>query len=137
SPRRHSGRPRHAARFIKCPAMRRSTVTLGQGLLTSEGGLHRRQRRLISPAFHPSRVQGYAQTMLDYTRQFTSTWRDGQTFDIKERMTQLTLQIVAKVLFDTEIAEDVQRIGDAMAITVTMFDRARSPLAPILNRLPL
>src|SRR5439155_2687688 len=96
---------RHAGRFIKGPAMRQSKVTLGQGLLTSEGDLHRRQRRLISPAFHPNRVQSYAQTMVCYTREFTSNWRDGQTLDLKEHMTRLTLRIVAKLLFDAEIAE--------------------------------
>ena len=128
---------KNADRFIKGPALRQSQVTLGQGLLTSEHDLHRRQRQLITPAFHPRQVQSYTQTMLDFTRQRIASWHDQQRLDIKEEMTQLTLQIVAKVLFDADLADDVRAIGEAMAVTVTMFDRVRSPLAPILNRLPL
>ena len=52
-----------ADRFVKGPALRRAKDTLGEGLLTSEGDFHRRQRRLSQPAFHPQRVAGYAEPM--------------------------------------------------------------------------
>ena len=39
--------------------------TLGEGLLTSEGDFHRRQRRLAQPAFHPNRVATYGAMMAD------------------------------------------------------------------------
>ena len=49
--------------FTKSPALRNAKVTLGEGLLTSEGDFHRRQRRLSQPAFHPQRVAAYADAM--------------------------------------------------------------------------
>jgi cytochrome P450 len=127
----------HAERFTKGPAMRNAKVTLGEGLLTSEGELHRRQRRLVQPAFHPKRVEGYGEVMVRFAEKMAEQWRDGEVVDVAGQMTQLTLQIAAKVLFDAEIETEVAEIGEAMGVTVTMFDRARLPWAPLLNRLPL
>jgi cytochrome P450 len=131
-----------AGKFTKGPALRQAKVTLGEGLLTSEGDFHRRQRRLAQPAFHPHRVQGYADAMVRFARQATDGWdaasRDGLTIDVHAEMAALTLRIVADALFGAEVGPaDVARISRAMTISVTMFARARSPFAPILNRLPL
>src|SRR5437764_1424049 len=63
--------------FIKGPALRRAKDTLGEGLLTSEGDFHRRQRRLAQPALHPQRVATYAEAMARYARQTTERWKDG------------------------------------------------------------
>src|SRR3712207_4616088 len=59
----------HDAKFTKGPALRAAKVTLGEGLLTSEGDFHRRQRRLSQPAFHPNRVSTYAAIMSQYARE--------------------------------------------------------------------
>ena len=53
----------HAASFAKGRALERAKRTLGEGLLTSEGSFHLRQRRLVQPAFHKARVAGYAEAM--------------------------------------------------------------------------
>ncbi|HXE53479.1 MAG TPA: cytochrome P450 [Tepidisphaeraceae bacterium] len=127
----------HDDHFIKGPALRRAQRTLGQGLLTSEGDLHRRQRRLIQPVLHPQRVASYADVMVSYARQFSDSWRNGLEIDLHEQMMQLTLRIVAKTLFGADLAEDVQTIGRAMDISVAMFQRAMSPWGPLLNHLPL
>src|ERR1700678_2776527 len=49
-----------AVDFRKGPALRNSAALLGNGLLTSEGETHRRQRQLVQPAFHAQRVASYA-----------------------------------------------------------------------------
>ena len=123
--------------FTKGPALRAAKVTLGEGLLTSEGDFHRRQRRLSQPAFHPNRVGGYAGIMSLYAREQTGTWHDGQTVDVHEEMMQITLRVVAKTLFDADVRAEVDEIGRAMDVSVRMFTRTLSPLAPLLNRLPL
>jgi cytochrome P450 len=64
-------------------------------------------------------------------------WQPGQVLDVRDAMTQLTLEIVAKTLFGADLESEVREIGRAMDITVTMFDRSRNPFAPILNLLPL
>lgn len=123
--------------FIKGPALRRAKDTLGEGLLTSEGDLHRRQRRLVQPALHPQRVATYADAMTADARRTADAWRDGQEVDLHEEMMRLTLRIVAKTLFDADVAADVDVIGKAMDISVGMFVRAMSPWGPLLNHLPL
>jgi len=123
--------------FIKGPALRRAKDTLGEGLLTSEGDLHRRQRRLVQPVLHPNRVTTYAEAMTGYAAEAAATWRAGQEFDLHAQMMKLTLRIVAKTLFDADVAAEVDSIGHAMDVSVGMFARAMSPWGPLLNFLPL
>jgi cytochrome P450 len=123
--------------FTKSPALREAKVTLGEGLLTSEGDFHRRQRRLSQPAFHPHRVAAYAGVFVRYTREAAAVWRAGEPFDVHEEMMRLTLRVVAKTLFDADVQSDAAKLGEAMAVLVRMFRRATNPFAPILNRLPL
>ncbi|HZZ43939.1 MAG TPA: cytochrome P450 [Tepidisphaeraceae bacterium] len=126
-----------ASKFIKGPAIRNARITLGDGLLSSEGDLHKQQRRLITPVFHPTRVATYAERMVQCAETMCAHWTDGQVIDLHQRMTALTLDVVTQVLFGGEIGTDVGRIGAAMHVLVNMFDRARNPLAPLLNKLPL
>jgi cytochrome P450 len=123
--------------FIKGPALRRAKATLGEGLLTSEGDLHRRQRRLVQPVLHPQRVATYAGVMTRIARETADQWRDGQVIDLHDQMMKLTLRVVAKTLFDADVAAQVDAIGRAMDISVGMFQRAMTPWGPVLNLLPL
>src|SRR3954463_7717659 len=52
----------HATSFTKGAIFDRFRPLMGNGLVMSEGGFHRRQRRLVQPAFHRSRLAGYAET---------------------------------------------------------------------------
>src|SRR5262245_34902339 len=53
----------HDNSFGKGRGLQKAKSLLGEGLLTSEGAFHRRQRRLAQPAFHRARVQGYGTVM--------------------------------------------------------------------------
>ena len=123
--------------FTKSPALRNAKVTLGEGLLTSEGDFHRRQRRLSQPAFHPQRVTSYADAMARFADEMVGAWRDGETVDLHEEMMEVTLRVVAKTLFDAELPADIEQIGEAMDVLVKMFSRATHPFGQLLNRLPL
>ena len=123
--------------FTKGPALQRAKVTLGEGLLTSEGELHKRQRRLSQPSFAAHRVGTYAQTMVQEAVRLRDSFQDGQIIDMHEQMMELTLAIAARTLFGADVGKNVHEIGHAMSISVEMFTRALMPWAPILNRLPL
>ncbi|HET6249415.1 MAG TPA: cytochrome P450 [Tepidisphaeraceae bacterium] len=123
--------------FIKGPALQRARETLGDGLLTSEGEFHRRQRRLAQPAFHPNRVAKYGAVMADIAQRSIARWHDGQHADLHEEMMKVTLRIVAKTLFDADLEDEVEAIGQAMHISVGMFTRTMTPWGPLLNKLPL
>jgi cytochrome P450 len=110
---------------------------LGQGLLTSEGEFHRRQRRLAQPAFHRARIASYANVMTDYAAQVRERWHDGETLDISEEMMRLTLAIVGKTLFDANVESDAQEVGEAMNVVMDLFNTITLPFFELLQKLPL
>ena len=105
--------------FIKHFALRFAKPTLGEGLLTSEGDFWRRQRRLSQPAFHREKVAGHAGVMVEYADRMLEGWADGRRLDVQDAMMRLTLEIVAKCLFDADVSGRLGRRqrgdGDAPA----------------------
>ncbi len=92
--------------FIKEPEdLKQLRRFLGNGLLTNEGADHRRQRKLIQPAFHHQRLKSYAATMVEFGEALLRTWTSGAVLNIDAEMTKLTLEIVAKVLFSANVSE--------------------------------
>jgi len=103
------------SKFHKSELTRRITARmLGQGLLISEGEFWRRQRRLAQPAFHRNRVNDYAATMLDIASAHIRDWRGGESRNIGQEMTALTLGIAVRTLFSTTLPEEARRVGHAM-----------------------
>lgn len=86
----------------------------GNGLLTSNGDFWKRQRKLVAPALHIKRIEAYADTINQYTLDEIEGWQDNTVVDISEAMMRATLKIVAKTLFNAEMAEDVYKIGHSM-----------------------
>jgi cytochrome P450 len=90
----------------------------GEGLVFSDGELWRRQRQLIQPAFHRERIAALGQMMVDTTAALLDRWqvhaRSGQPLDIAEEMSALTLEIVAKALFGTDVDDDKEEIIGAV-----------------------
>jgi cytochrome P450 len=98
--------------FQKGPGLRIvSRPLLGNGLLTSEGGQHRQQRKLVAPAFAHQRVSKYAAVMERHARLALSHWRANDTIDIAQAMMRLTLGIVGETLFDTDLLADADSLG--------------------------
>jgi cytochrome P450 len=105
--------------FEKTPNVRNYLgPVLGNGLLTSLNAFHKRQRKLIAPAFQHRRVAGYASIMTDYAERTQATWRDGATIDIAQEMMRLTLAIVSKTLFDTELGGEADELGEALTVAM-------------------
>ncbi len=84
---------------------RHVTAIFGNGLLTSEGDFWLRQRRLAQPAFHRERVAGYASDMVDLAERHGDSWRDGEPRDVHRDMMALTLRIVVRTLFGSDVDE--------------------------------
>ncbi len=128
----------HAHDVQKSPVLRGSKRVLGEGLLTSEGELHRRQRRLIQPLFHHDRIAGYGDTMVELADRATARWTDGQELDLHAEMARLTLAIVGATVFDTDVDDaEAAGVGQALHDVLEHFDRLFSPFLPVLERLPL
>ncbi len=123
--------------FVKGRALQRSKRLLGEGLLTSEGEFHRRQRRLAQPAFHRQRIAGYAEVMSRYTENHIANWKDGATLDLSQEMMSLTLNIVAKTLFNANVGDETKDVREALTTILEMFSLLLLPFSELLEKLPL
>jgi len=106
----------NARKYSKGRVLRANRHVFGEGLLTSEGDFWLRQRRLAQPAFHRARIASYAATMVDYTERMVQGWRGGEERDAHQEMMRLTLEIVAKTLFDADVERDAQEVGKSLEL---------------------
>ncbi len=127
----------HARHHHQGRVMQRSRSVLGNGLLTSEDPFHLRQRRLIQPAFHKQRVFGYGRAMVELAERHQQRWSDGAVLDIHAEMMRLTLAIVTKTLFDTDVQRDAEEIGRALNALMYLFKFAVLPFSEYLEKLPI
>jgi len=121
----------HRAHEFRKPAVARRLWEkfLGDGLLTTEGPEWRRQNRLIRPAFRKGRIQAYGDTMVAYTERMMADWTDGETLDLGEAMVSLTLEVVAKTLFDADVRAGAATVGEAMKVlNVEMLNHIYMPV---------
>jgi cytochrome P450 len=122
-------------RFKKGRGLERAKIILGEGLLTSEGETHRRQRRIVQPVFQHRYLQNYADIMVDHTIKLCSSWNDGTRVSMSEQIMSLTLMIVGECLFGTNVESDTRRIGALVNKVMESFFYFVSPLGPIFRLL--
>lgn len=123
--------------FTKSRALVRAKRLLGEGLLTSEGEFHLRQRRLAQPAFHRDRIAAYGLSMVEFAERTRSRWSDGAVIDVHDDMMKLTLAIVAKTLFSADVEKEAAEIGEALTTAFEAFNIGILPFSELLEKLPL
>jgi len=102
----------------------RLELFLGAGLLTIEGELHRRHRRVLQPAFHRDRIRQYGDLMVAATQRLP--WTDGGRVDVTDEMARLTLSIVTEALFGADLAaEEMSEARLALNGFVASFGNAQ------------
>lgn len=121
------------AKFVKWAFNPKWHEAFGEGVLLSEGPLHRRMRRLARPAFRPDRLPDYARTMIEVTQRRLSTWRDDGAMEIDREMVLLTLEIVSGTLFGVTLGDWLERVRAASRTAQLLSDRLGN--APADNRL--
>lgn len=109
----------------------------GNGLATSDGEFHDRQRRLVRPAFHRSRVAGWTEIMARHARDLAESWRPGQVVELNRVITELVLATFAEAMFASRMArpavEEMQR-----SLPVIMRDAVtRAVLPKFLDHVPV
>ncbi|MCC6812082.1 MAG: cytochrome P450 [Deltaproteobacteria bacterium] len=116
--------------FRKDQALRMLARVLGEGLLTSDGTFWAQQRKLLLPAFHPSRMAGYAAQMVAASDRLASTWKPFEQKDVYKEMLALTIDIVGRTLFGAEEAEDAEEVGGALDAVIQRLSDPLYVMAP-------
>ncbi len=111
-----------AGSFVKERTLQRMKILLGEGLITSDDPIHMRQRRIAAPAFHRQRIAGYAGQIVANAKAACEGWREGEEIDIAEQMMQLSLHIVARTLFDTEVTDEVRSVAGEVNTIMGLYN---------------
>ncbi|MGK5552605.1 cytochrome P450, partial [Actinomadura kijaniata] len=111
----------------------RARPFFGNGLLTSDGQFHRRQRHMLQPAFHRAAVDRYTPLMYRVADQHFAIWRPGVVVAIEQQMHALATTMISQVLF----ADDAHHLAQAVrrSLPRLVSGVARRTLLPA--RLPL
>lgn len=103
--------------YHKSEAYKILATFLGNGLLTSEEDFWRRQRKLAQPAFYKQRLALMADMMAQETEALVADWQAHDVAlprDISKDMMRLTLNIVTKALFSTDVGDRISGISAAL-----------------------
>ena len=85
----HAGK----ANVILRPFLGRASVLL------TDGPEHMRQRKVMLPPFHGSRMAGYRDMVAEIAREHIATWPRGRRLALAPRMQSITLDVVLRVIF--------------------------------------
>ena len=110
-----------AAFFGKDRTQKRMKILLGEGMITSDGEVHNRARRIAAPAFHRRRIERYAGQIVEIAAGVSAQWQPGAEFDIAAEMMRLALQVTARTLFDTEVTAEIHEINDQVNVIMELY----------------
>jgi cytochrome P450 len=122
--------------FTKGRILRANRLMLGNGLILNEGENWLRQRRLVQPAFHRDRIPAYADVMVTFTERLAATWQDGESLDILPAMKRLTLEIIAKALFNSDLSSQAGVVGEALEVFLEEFSARTNSGLLVPERIP-
>jgi len=124
--------------FIKSRGLQVSKRLLGEGLVTSEGEYHDRQRRIIQPAFHPNLIKKYGGIITNYTINMCQLWQDETILDIHKEMIHVTAAIIGKAVLGSDIkSEQGDEVGDALLTCAEYFNRLLMPFGELIEKIPI
>lgn len=109
-------------------------LSVGNGLLASGGTFWRRQRRMAQPAFERDRIAGFADILTETAVSTAERWRGhaqrGEPIDLKDEMTRLTLENLAKALFGADWTRTAAEIPPHLTVALEfMFKQLKSPVS--------
>jgi cytochrome P450 len=97
-------------------------MLLGEGMITAEGATHRAQRVVAQPAFHRQRIGEYAGIIVEEAKHIRDSWHAGETRDISADMMHLTLNVVARALFATDLREEAYELAAAINRIMSLYN---------------
>ncbi|UAK32437.1 cytochrome P450 [Nocardia asteroides] len=109
---------------------------VGDNVITASHDAHRRQRRLIQPAFHRGRLPGYVTAMSREIDAVTDRWRDGETIDVLSEMLHITLRSFLAAMFSESLTPAAldHALSDVTTIVAGLYRQVLLPRP--LDKLP-
>ncbi|MGZ5581197.1 MAG: cytochrome P450, partial [Methylobacter sp.] len=111
-------------------------LVLGQGLVTSQGELWQRQRRLMQPVFQRSNLASLHSQIVIAGNNLLARWRllgEGAQVNLADEMMQVTLEVITQTMFSTSVLDKIEHI--APALDTALRYAAKSVMNPL--RIPL
>lgn len=102
----------------------RPLLHLFGGLFAVNGDEHRSERRLMMPAFHKSRVEGYRDDMVAVTQAVLDGFRVGQLRDMRRDMNELSLRIATRTLFGSDLGARGMAVAQKLQRWLALFKLA-------------
>jgi len=108
-----------------------------KNLVIVEGDEWKQFRKMSTPAFHTQRIKHYIDLMVEHTERLISTWEDGETYEMIEQMTEVTMGIIGEILFDIpDIEEDAAELAEALMVILDMFMLEVTAIMPVPDWVP-
>ncbi|MGB3640616.1 MAG: cytochrome P450 [Rivularia sp. (in: cyanobacteria)] len=94
-------------------------------LMMMDGSPHRRERKLLMPAFHGEKIQVYAKQIVDITENIADKWQVGESFIVRSTMQKVSLEIILQVVFGLSEGKRYEQLKPLLTDWLDMTD---SPL---------
>ena len=112
------------------------SMFLGNGLLTCSKGEHRKQRRMIQPAFHHAELRRYSEFMAACAVKQVDSYQDGQVLDVYVELQKLTMLLMTKTIFS---ADDYDSVTEDLGRVLPVFLKgilSKTMMPDFLNKVP-
>jgi len=109
---------------------------IGEGLLSAQGEAHRRQRRLVQPAFHRDVVAAYGTTMAEHALRWCERHEDGEIIAVRDEMMRLTLGIVGETMFGSTDGTAADDARELIAASMELFGPIAFAFAALAEHFP-
>lgn len=113
---------------------------LGAGLVTSEGELHQKQRKLIQPAFHRRQIASFFGSMRRHAEALVESWRPralaGEEVDVTKGIYAMTLAIIGETMLGADLEKDAEDLGHAVGVVMSSMHWTSTTILPKAERWP-
>ncbi|ARD47737.1 hypothetical protein SporoP33_05530 [Sporosarcina sp. P33] len=92
--------------------------TVGEGLLTTEGERHNKQKKYVQPAFYKDALESYAYAIVDEAEKAAARLEEKREYDIHNVMMRLTLSIITRTMFSADVSAEEKKLADAVTATI-------------------
>ena len=126
----------HSRRFTGL-AFQASKRLIGETIFSAQGEAHRRQRRLLQPAFHRDRLPAYGAAMMAHAQRWRDAQHDGTVMAVGPEMRRLTFGIIAETMFGSTDRTTADEVREFMDSGSSLFGPLMFFLIPFMEWLPL